>query len=144
MDVFSRTFLPAATDAGAVIPGRHAPIVERCVEEDDPVVLAARCQRPETPLAGEYLLLLTQRRLVVIRETPVLHRLSLHLNVTLRRLSNVSWRPELSRPVLELAVTAVDGVRERFRMRCGDTGTVWRHEQTLREIFLGERAPVPA
>ncbi|GIE87259.1 hypothetical protein [Actinoplanes regularis] len=136
MDVISRTFHPAVTDAGVAIPSRHLPIVERCVDADDDAVLITRCTRPEAPLAGDYLFLLTRRRLVVIRETPVLHRLRLHLNVNLRHLSNVSWRPDLSRPALELAATAVDGVRERFRMKFSDTESVWRFESVLRDVFL--------
>ena len=37
MDVFSRTFLPAAAEAGVAIPtvSRHMPIFRRCVEADD-------------------------------------------------------------------------------------------------------------
>ncbi|BCY15528.1 hypothetical protein L3i22_106160 [Actinoplanes sp. L3-i22] len=137
MDVISRTFLPAATEAGTVISHRHLPIVERCVEAGDDTVLVTRCTRPEAPLAGEYLLLLTRRRLVVIQRTPVLHRLRLHLNVKLRHLSNVTWRPDLSRPALEMAATAVDGVRERFRMKFANTDAVWHFESKLREVFLG-------
>ncbi|WP_436525308.1 hypothetical protein [Actinoplanes sp. HUAS TT8] len=137
MDVISRTFLPAAIDAGAAISGRHQTIVERCVDADDDAVLVTRCTRPEAPLAGEYLLLLTRRRLVVIQRTPVLHRLRLHLNANLRHLSNVTWRPDLTRPALELAATAVDGVRERFRVKFSDTGSVWHFESKLREVFLG-------
>ncbi|GIF07631.1 hypothetical protein [Actinoplanes siamensis] len=129
MDVISRTFV--------VIPSRHQPIVERCVDADEEPLLVARCTRPQAPLAGDHLFLLTRRRLVVIRETPLLHRLSLHLNANLRHLSNVTWRPDLSRPALEMAATAVDGVRERFRMRFPDTESVWHFESTLREVFLG-------
>ncbi|WIM96455.1 hypothetical protein ACTOB_008657 [Actinoplanes oblitus] len=136
MDVISRTFLSATTEAGVVIPSRHLPIVERCVDADDDAVLVARCTRPEAPLAGDHLLLLTRRRLVVIQKTPVLHRLRLHLNANLRHLSNVTWRPDLTRPALEMAATAVDGVRERFRMRFPDTDAVWRFEGVLREVFL--------
>ncbi|GAA4594850.1 hypothetical protein BJY16_001464 [Actinoplanes octamycinicus] len=136
MDVISRTFLPATTEAGVVIPSRHLPIVERCVDADDDAVLVARCTRPEAPLSGDHLLLLTRRRLVVIQKTPVLHRLRLHLNANLRHLSNVTWRPDLTRPALEMAATAVDGVRERFRMKFADTEAVWRFEGVLRDVFL--------
>ncbi|GAA2679666.1 MULTISPECIES: hypothetical protein [Actinoplanes] len=136
MDVISRTFHLAATDAGVAIPSRHQPIVERCVDADDDAVLVTHCQRPEAPLAGDHLLLLTRRRLVVIQQTPVLHRLRLHLNANLRHLSNVTWRPDLSRPALEFAATAVDGVRERFRMKFPDTAAVWRFEGVLRDVFL--------
>ncbi len=140
MDVISRTFLPGTVESSAAIPSRHLPIVERCVEAGDDAVLVTRCTRPEAPLAGEYLLLLTRRRLVVIQQTPVLHRLRLHLNANLRHLSNVTWRPDLSRPALEMAATAVDGVRERFRVRFADTESVWLFESKLREVFLGAAA----
>ena len=45
MDVFSRTFLPAAAEAGVAIPtvSRHMPIFRRCVEPDDSTVLVTRC-----------------------------------------------------------------------------------------------------
>jgi hypothetical protein len=137
MDVISRTFLPAATEAGGIIPSRHLPIVERCVDPGDDALLVTRCTRPEAPLAGDHLLLLTRRRLVVIQRTPVLHRLRLHLNANLRHLNNVTWRPDLTRPALEMAATAVDGVRERFRIKFADTESVWRFESVLREVFLG-------
>jgi hypothetical protein len=140
MDVIPRTFLPTTLEAGAAIPSRHLPIVERCVDAGDDAVLVARCTRPDAPLAGEYLLLLTHRRLVVIQRTPVLHRLRLHLNANLRHLSNVTWRPDLSRPALEMAATAVDGVRERFRIKFPDTESVWLFEAKLREVFLGTAA----
>src|SRR3954451_8294853 len=93
MDVFSRTFLPAAAEAGIAIPtvSRHMPIFRRCVEPDDPTILVTRCASADHPLAGDFVLLLTYRRLVVTRETRVLHRLGLHLNTNLRHLSNVSW-----------------------------------------------------
>lgn len=140
MDVISRTFLPVTLEAGVAIPSRHQTIVERCVEAGDEAVLVTRCTRPEAPLAGEYLFLLTRRRLVVIQRTAVLHRLRLHLNVNLRHLSNVTWRPDLSRPALEMAATAVDGVRERFRMKFSNTESVWLFESKLREVFLGSAA----
>src|SRR5690242_12588500 len=61
MDVFSRTFLPAAAEAGVAIPtvSRHLPVVRRCVEPDETTVLVGRCLRPEAPLAGEFMLVLT-------------------------------------------------------------------------------------
>ena len=137
MDVFSRTFLPAAAEAGVTIPtvSRHMPIFRRCVDPDDKAVLVGRCYRPEAPLTGEYMLLLTYRRLVVTQETKVFHRLRLHLNANLRHLSNVTWRPDLARPAVEVAATAVDGVRERFRMRLGEPEAVWHFESLLQHVF---------
>ena len=50
MDVFSRTFLPAAAEAGVAIPtvSRHMPIFRRCVEPDDATVLVTRCVSART------------------------------------------------------------------------------------------------
>jgi hypothetical protein len=137
MDVFSRTFLPAAAEAGLAIPtvSRHMPIFRRCVEPDDATVLVNRCVRPDEPMAGDFMLLLTSRRLVVTQESKVFHRLRLHLNANLRHLTNVSWSPDLGRPAIELVATAVDGVRERFRMRLGEPEAVWHIDTLLHHIF---------
>src|SRR6476619_4236325 len=91
MDVFSRTFLPAAAEAGVAIPtvSKHMPIFRRCVEPDDSTVLVTRCVSLDHPMAGDCLMLLTYRRLVITQETRVLHRLRLHRNANLRHLSNV-------------------------------------------------------
>jgi hypothetical protein len=146
MDVFSRTFLPAAAEAGVAIPtvSRHMPIIRRCIESDDTTVLVARCLRPEAPLAGEFLLLLTRRRLVVTQETKVLHRLRLHLNANLRHLTNVTWNIDFTRSALDVAATAVDGVRERFRMRLSDPDAVSHFDALLRGMFRQPRAVAPA
>ena len=140
MDVFSRTFLPAAAEAGVAIPtvSRHMPIFRRCVEPDETTVLVGRCLRPDAPLAGEFMLVLTHRRLVVTQETKVLHRLRLHLNANLRHLSNVSWSPSGSS--IEIAATAVDGVRERFKMRLGNPDTVRHMDGRLRKVFHAKHA----
>lgn len=144
MDVFSRTFLPAAAEAGVAIPtvSRHMPIFRRCVEPDDATVLVSRCYRPDTPLAGEYLLLLTYRRLVVTQETKVFHRLRLHLNANLRHLNNVTWTPDHVRSAVDLAATAVDGVRERFRLRLAEPEAVWHFDSLLEHVFRAPRAAV--
>jgi len=137
MDVFSRTFLPAAAEAGVAIPtvSRHMPVLRRCVESDDPAVLVTRCLRPDRPLRGEFLLLLTHRRLVVTQETRVLHRLRLHLNAELRHLHNVSWSPDPRLSAVELAATAIDGVRERFWIRTGHPKQVWHLDALLSHVF---------
>jgi hypothetical protein len=116
MDVFSYTFLSAAAQTGLAVPtvGRHMPVFRHCVEPDDPAVLVARCVRPHRPLQGEFVLLLTSRRLVVTHESRMLRRLRLHLNTDLGHLLNVTWTPEPRLSAVELAATAVDGVRERF------------------------------
>jgi hypothetical protein len=142
MDVFSRTFLPAAAEAGIAIPtvSRHIPVFRRCVEPDDTTVLVSRCHRPEAQLAGEYMMLLTHRRLVVTQETKVFHRLRLHLNANLRHLSNVSWNPDYTRSAIELTATAVDGVRERFRLRLVSPEAVGHCDALLQHAFRPFRA----
>ncbi|GGN90001.1 hypothetical protein GCM10010112_75010 [Actinoplanes lobatus] len=138
MDVFASTFHAAA------LPGahHHLPIFRNCVDPDDPAILVARCVRPGAPLSGDWFLLLTRRRMVVTQDTRPLHRTRLHLNAHLRQVSNVTWRLDLSKPGIELAFTAMDGVRERLRMRLGDSGTVWRVEQLLRDTFVNKPALV--
>jgi hypothetical protein len=132
MNVFLSTFAAAASPAA----NRHLSIFRSCVDSDDTAILVARCVRPGAPLSGDWFLLLTGRRLVVTQDTRPLHRLRLHLNANLRHLSNVTWRLDLSRPGIELGFTAMDGVRERFRMRLGDSENVWRVEQLLRDNLL--------
>lgn len=152
MDVFSRTFLPAAAEAGVPLPtvSRHMPIFRRCVEPDDTAVLVSRCLRPDSPMAGDFLMLVTYRRFVVTQETRVLHRLRLHLNANLRHLTNVTWspdparldrarpdraRPNRARPSMEIAATAVDGVRERFRLRLSEPEAVRHFDSLLQHVF---------
>jgi hypothetical protein len=147
MDVFSRTFLPAAAEAGVAIPtvSRHIPVFRHCVEADDATVLVTRCSRPTRPVRGEFLLLLTQRRLVVTHESRLMHRLNLHLNVELRHLSNVTWNADARMAGVELAVTVIDGVRERFWIRAGHPKQVGRLDALLSYVFRPRRdsgAPV--
>ncbi|GLZ00306.1 hypothetical protein [Actinoplanes sp. NBRC 103695] len=141
MDVFSRTFLPAAAEAGVPIPivSRHLPIFRRCVDADDPTVLVARVLPASQPSGGDFLLLLTHRRLVVTRESRVLHRLQLHLNANLRHLSHVTWSTDVRDSTIEVCATAVDGVRERFQMRVPDAEHVWHLDGLLKQVFTESR-----
>jgi hypothetical protein len=115
MDVFSRTFLPATSEAGLPIPivSRHMPVLRRCVAPEETTVLVARAQRPGAPAIAGFLLLLTNRNLVISRESRLLHRVQLHLTAALRDLTHVVWTPH-ERAGIELAATATDGIRERF------------------------------
>jgi hypothetical protein len=137
VDVFSRTFLPATAEAMLPIPmvSRHMPAIRRCVEPDDATVFINRCLRPERPLHGEHLLLLTQRRLVVTNETRFLHRIRLYLNADVRDLTNVDWTPDLRMAAVELAVTVADGIRERFWIKLGTTSRVWHLDALLSHVF---------
>ena len=146
MDVFCRTFLPAAAEAGVPIPlvSRHMPILRRCVDPDDATVLVARCASSDNPQAGEFLLLLTKRRLVVTQQTRVLRRLRLHLNTNLRHLDNVTWTPDLRHSVIEVAADAVDGIRERFTMRLAEPEQVWHFDALLKHVFRKSPASLSA
>jgi hypothetical protein len=141
MDVFSRTFLPAAAESGVQIPtvSRHLPIFRRCVEPDDSTVLVAHCVSADRPLAGDFLLLLTYRRLVVTQETRLLRRLRLHLNANLRHLSDVIWRPNPRLSSVEVAATAMDGVRERFRIHLSEPEKVWHFDALFKHAFRAKR-----
>jgi hypothetical protein len=118
MDVFSRTFT-----------GNHMTILSRCVEPTDEPVLVGRWA------CG--FLLLTRRRLVVTRQSKLLHRMRLHLNADVRHLSNVNLTVEDSGRTLVVNLTAVDGVRERFGLRMAED-RVRRAEELFRTV-LGER-----
>lgn len=148
MDVFSRTFLPAAAAAGVAIPtvSRHMPIFRRCVAPDDPTVLVTRCVRPTRSMRGEFLLLLTRQRMVVTHESPLMHRIHLHLNTELRHVNNVTWNPDPRMAGVELAATVVDGVRERFWIKVGHPKQVWHLDALLSRVFRprSERAPAAA
>ncbi|AEB47858.1 MULTISPECIES: hypothetical protein [Micromonospora] len=137
MDVFSRTFLPAAAEAGLAVQTatRHMPVFRRCVGASDATVLVTRCSRPDRPMSGEYLLLLTHRRLVITRQTRVLHRLRLHLNTELRELSHVTWSPDPRLHSVELAATAIDGIRERFLVRTQHPKQVWQLDALFNHAF---------
>jgi hypothetical protein len=114
MDAFARTFLPAAAEAGLpiVMISRHLPLLRRCVSPGETALLVARAHRPGVRLAGQLVLLVTNRHMVVSRESR-LHRVRLHLAAELRQLSQVAWTAH-PRAGVELAATAADGVRERF------------------------------
>jgi hypothetical protein len=137
MDVFDRTFLPAAAETGLAVQtvSRHMPVFRRCVRADDATILVTRCTRPERPVSGEYLLLMTYQRLVVTRQSPLLHRLHLHLNTELRYLSNVTWNPDPRLQRVELAVTVIDGVRERFLIRTESPKQAWQIDTLLDHAF---------
>jgi hypothetical protein len=142
MDLFCRTFLPAAAEMGLAGPimSRHLPIFRQCVAADDATVLVTRCTRSDAPVPGDYLLLLTNRRLVVTQQSRLLHRLSLHLNTELRHLENVTWGPDLRLPAIEFAATAMDGIRERYLIRTGQRQQVRQLDALLSHVF---RTPAP-
>src|SRR5689334_5037790 len=137
MDLFARTFLPAAADAGLPVPAisRHMMIFRRCVGAASPVLTVARCVRADRPLAGPHLLVLSPLRLVVTHESRVVHRIRLHLDAALTELSAISWTFDARRGALEFVATAFDGTRERFWIQARHPKTIAALEATLRHVF---------
>lgn len=137
MDVFSRTFLPATSEAGLPIPvvSRHMPVLRRCVTTAETTVLVTRCHRPGQPIAGAFLLLLTNRSLVVSRESRLLHRPRLHLAAEVRSLGDVTWTPDPRLRSIELAATTVEGIRERFWIPVRDARRVWYIDALFSHVF---------
>ena len=110
MDLFARTFLPAAADAGLSMPtiSRHIGIFRRCVGQNTPVLAVAHCVRADRPLAGPHVLVLSTHRLVVTHESRVVHRIRLHLDTALAEMSGISWTADPRRGALEFVATAID------------------------------------
>lgn len=146
MDVFSRTFLPATAEAALPIPtvSRHMPAIRRCVEPEDATIFITRCLRPERPLHGEHLLLLTQRRLIVTCATRFLRRIRLYLSADLQDLTNVDWEPDRRMAAVELAITTTYGARERFWIKLGDPTRVRHLDAMLSHVFRPHQSrPAP-
>jgi hypothetical protein len=137
MELFARTFLPAAADAGLSMPtiSRHIVIFRRCIGATNPVLAVARCVRADRPLAGPHLLVLSPHRLVVTHESRVVHRIRLHLDAPLDELSAISWTPDPRRGALEFVATAIDGARERFWIQARHPRSTAVLEATLGRVF---------
>ncbi len=137
MDLFARTFLPAAADAGLSMPtiSRHIVIFRRCIGAGNPVLTVARCVRADRPLAGPHVLVITPQRLVVTHESRVVHRIRLHLDAALADFSAISWTADPRRGALEFVVTASDGVRQRFWIQASHPRSVAVLEATLGYVF---------
>jgi hypothetical protein len=137
MDLFARTFLPTAADAGLSMPtiSRHIAIFRRCVGPNTPVLAVVRCVRADRPLAGPHLLVLSPHRLVVTHESRVVHRIRLHLDAALAELSAISWTLDSRRGALEFVATALDGARERFSIQARHPRSVAVLEATLGHVF---------
>ncbi|OLE21918.1 MAG: hypothetical protein AUG44_26135 [Actinobacteria bacterium 13_1_20CM_3_71_11] len=136
MDLFARTFLPAATDAGLDMPAisRHLPVFRRCLGADT-VLLVSRCTRPDRPLSGEHVLVLSRHRLVVTHESRLVHKLRLHLDAPIHELADVRWTPDALLTSVELAATAIDGIRERFTLKVRHPELVWHLDELFGQIF---------
>jgi hypothetical protein len=143
MDVFSRTFLPATSEAGIpmTVVSRHMPVLRRCIAPEDTTLLVARCARVGQPMIASVLLLLTNRQLVVSRERRVLHRVQLQVAAPLRDVSDVDWTPDPRARAIELAATLPGGVRERFRIQVRDPRRVAHVDAVFSHAFRSRTGP---
>src|SRR5687768_7227309 len=121
-DTFSRTFLPATAQAQLppAVVNRHVDVLRRCAGDRDSVTIVAACFGPNRPLGRgrpSNLLMLTRNRLIVTTQSPIMRRLRLYLNAELHHLTDVTWTPEPEKNAVQLALTAIDGVREHFWIR---------------------------
>lgn len=89
MDRFGYSLLPLAAEAGldTITVSRHLPLFRRCVERDERALAIAPCSGPHRRLDGGLLMLLTQRRLMVVQQTRHLHHVRLHVHAELERLT---------------------------------------------------------
>jgi len=145
MEVFSRTFLAAATAAGLTQPAiaRHLPLYRRCLGTTDPVLLVSRCLRPDRPWVGEHLLALTRNRLVVTHESRVLRRIRLHLDAPITELTGARWTADARQVITEFTVTANDGVRERFQLRSRHLKALSQLDAIFGYVFRAAITAVP-
>lgn len=134
LDTFSCTFLPA-TALAKLSPAtihRHVQVLRGCAGDRDIVAVVARCT---SRAARRSVLMLTRNRLVITTESPLLRRVSLHLNADLHQLADVTWTPEPGRTGVQLGVTAIDGVRENMWVRLPDKAEMWRLDEALKQAF---------
>ena len=137
MDVFSRTFLPATAEAGLPIAlvSRHMPVLRQCVGLTEHTMLVTSCYRPGHPVATSFLLLLTNRSMVVTREGRLSHRVRLHLVADLSLVRDVTWSVDPRHRSVELAATMPDGVRERFWIPVREVRRVRHLAAVLGHVF---------
>jgi hypothetical protein len=136
LDVFSRTFLPLAEEAGiaSVTVTRHAPLIRSQVDGDDPALLVAQCSRPDRPVGGTHVLVITKRQLVVTSETRLLRRPRLHLASPVEDLESVTWSADPVAAALDLALSTAEG-RQRFWIRGLHPRHLWRLDAALLKVF---------
>ncbi len=137
MDLFARTYLPAAIDAGLTLPAvlRHLDPIRRCLGGQDAVLLVGRCDRPRRRWSGEYLLAVTRNRLVLLRRGVLRRQARVHLDTPIHELSDVHWAPEPGQARVQLTATAADGVPERFLIRARNSRSVGQLDAALGHVF---------
>ncbi|MEU0553449.1 hypothetical protein [Dactylosporangium sp. NPDC006015] len=134
LDTFTCTFLPATALArlSAATIRRHVQVLRGCAGDRDAVAVVARCT---SRASRNSVLMLTRSRLVITTESPLLRRVSLHLNTDLHSLADVTWTPEPTRSGIQLGVTAIDGVRENVWVRLPNKVETWRLDEALKQAF---------
>ncbi|MFF5230475.1 hypothetical protein [Dactylosporangium sp. NPDC000521] len=134
LDTFTCTFLPA-TALAKLSPAtirRHVQVLRGCAGDRDAVAVVARCT---SRASRNSVLMLTRSRLVITTESPLLRRVSLHLNTDLHSLADVTWTPEPTRSGIQLGVTAIDGVRENIWVRLTNKAEMRRLDEALKQAF---------
>ena len=141
LDVFSRTFVPLATQAG--IPTRtlrrHMRLFRRYADPNDATMLVGRCVRPGRRRSPSYLMLLTRQQLIVTRESILLHRPRVYLRGPVSELEGVRWSADPGEAVVDLALSTPRG-RERFWIRALYTDQMWRLDAALGRVFRNSAA----
>ncbi|MBA3488046.1 MAG: hypothetical protein H0T78_00605 [Longispora sp.] len=136
MDLFSRTVLPAAAEAGirSLVLTQHMPVFRRCVNYDDTAVLIAECHRTGSATTGVYLMLLTERRMLVTRQSRISGRIRVHLDVSLDDLSDVVWLSNDRQSAIEFATTIGD-TRHRFNISGHRFRQLWHVSMEFTRLF---------
>jgi hypothetical protein len=143
LDSFARIFSPARTASRIPlsVARRHADVLHRCAGIRDSVTVVASCFRPNEPLGygtPRNVLMLTDQRLVIKVESPIVRRLRLHLNAELHQLTDVMWTDEPRRRAVQLALTAIDGATEQIWIRAADDAHLAQLHAAFRRAW-----PVP-
>jgi hypothetical protein len=120
------------------------PVLRSRVTPEETTVVVAQCRLSGQPLAGaRMVLLLTNRHLVVSRESRLLRRPRLHLASDVRDLTDVMWAADRRWCSIELAVTTRDGIRERFLIPARDARRVRRLDALFSNVFRYRTPPPP-
>ncbi|GIG63743.1 hypothetical protein [Phytomonospora endophytica] len=136
MDRFSRTLLAASAESGlaTITLSRHVPSLRRNLRSDDEVLMLTPCLRAGGGFPGEFLLLLSKRRLVMTRQSKLLNRIRLSVDAPIAELSDVKWTTEPSTPGIEVAFTYAEE-RHRFWISAQHSRHAWRLEAALARTF---------
>lgn len=136
MDRFSRTLLAASAESGlaTITLSRHVPSLRRNLRSDDEVLVLTPCLRAGGGFAGEFLLLLSNRRLVMTRQSKLLNRVRLSVDAPISEISDVHWTTEPSMPGIEVAFTYAEE-RHRFWIKAQHSRHAWRLEAALARTF---------